>query len=273
MERRRTGPDHKRRQAKARRTSAADQARTALGATPEKRRLKKSPSEKSGPAAPSGGGGRDLAVSLKSARKRKLSSQLWLQRQLNDPYVARSKAEGYRSRAAYKLLELDEKFSLLEDGARVVDLGAAPGGWCQAALRKGARRVVGVDCLPVAPLAGAEILELDFLAAGAAESVKAALAGPADIVLSDMAASTTGHRATDHLRIVALAEAALDFAIDVLKPGGAFVCKVFQGGSEGQFLKRLKEHFAFVRHAKPKASRAESAEVYVVAGGFKGRPR
>jgi 23S rRNA (uridine2552-2'-O)-methyltransferase len=263
MERR---PARKKGSTKPKKRRATDQATTALGAAPEKRSLDRKALQAA--AAPSAGQ-REMTVALKTARSRKLSSQLWLQRQLNDPYVARSKSEGYRSRAAYKLIELDEKFSLLRPGARVVDLGAAPGGWCQVAAKKGAAKVVGIDYLPVAPVAGADILELDFLDAEAPARLQAALSGPADLVLSDMAAPTTGHRATDHLRVVALAEAALDFAISTLAPGGAFVCKVFQGGAEGSFLARLKENFAAVRHAKPKASRAESAEIYVVATGFK----
>lgn len=241
-----------------------DIATTALGEEPKKRSLKKAAPAKSG-------GQREMAVALKTAQGRKLSSQLWLQRQLNDPYVARAKAEGYRSRAAYKLIELDERFRLLSKGARIVDLGCAPGGWLQVAAKKGAGRIVGIDYLPTGPVAGVEILELDFLDDAAPARLKAALGGEADLVLSDMAAPTTGHKATDHLRVVALAEAALDFAIDVLAPGGSFVCKVFQGGTEGELLARLKANFAAVKHAKPKASRAESAEVYVVATGFKGR--
>ncbi|MEQ1929711.1 MAG: RlmE family RNA methyltransferase [Parvularculaceae bacterium] len=212
-----------------------------------------------------------MAVALKTAHKRKLSSQLWLQRQLNDPYVARSKADGYRSRAAYKLLELDEKFALLKPGVRIVDLGCAPGGWLQVAVQKKAAPVIGIDYLPTGAIAGADILELDFLDEQAPARMKDALGGPADLVLSDMAAPTTGHKATDHLRVISLAEAALDFAIDVLAPGGTFVCKVFQGGTEGALLAHLRANFTVVKHAKPKASRAESAEVYVVATGFKGR--
>ncbi|MEO1014336.1 MAG: RlmE family RNA methyltransferase [Pseudomonadota bacterium] len=211
-----------------------------------------------------------MRVNVVTGRYRKHSSTLWLDRQLNDPFVARAKAEGYRSRAAYKLIELDDKFGLLSRGAAVVDLGCAPGGWLQVAVQRGAGTVVGIDYLPTPAVAGAEILEMDFLDEAAPEKLKAALGGPADIVLSDMAAPTTGHRATDHLRVVALAETALDFALDVLKPGGAFVCKVFQGGAEGDLLTKLKQNFSSVRHAKPKASRAESSEKYVVATGFRG---
>jgi len=246
-----------------------DLARTALGEVPEKRGLKKAAATKAEPTKSTGQ--RDLAVNVKTAKYRKPSSTKWLMRQLNDPFVARAKADGYRSRAAYKLLELDEKFSLLKPGARVVDLGCAPGGWIQVAVKKvgPTGRVAGIDYLPMDSLAGATILELDFLDEGAPDALKAALAGPADLVLSDMAAPTTGHKATDHLRIVALAEAALDFAVDVLAPGGAFACKVFQGGAEGTLLTRLKQHFRTVKHAKPQASRQESAEMYVVALGFR----
>ncbi len=246
---------------RARRGRKTNLATTALGAEPEKRGLI-APARGKAPAE------RNLAVAVKTAKKRTPSSALWLERQLNDPYVARSKREGYRSRSAYKLIELDERFRLLKPGTRVVDLGCAPGGWLQVAAKKGAARIIGIDCLPTQGLAGAEILELDFLDPLAPARLKEAI-GEADLVLSDMAAPTTGHKATDHLRVVALAEAALDFAIDALAPGGSFVCKVFQGGTEGALLVRLKAHFSSVRHAKPKASRAESAEVYVVAQGFR----
>ena len=221
-------------------------------------------------------GGRRLKVRVKDKRKTQ-SSRKWLERQLNDPYVARAKREGYRSRAAYKLLELDDKFKLLKPGQRVVDLGAAPGGWSQIAARKvgsaeGRGRVVGIDLLPIEALAGAEFIELDFLAPDAPERLIERLGGPADIVLSDMAANATGHKKTDHLRIVGLAEAAADFARSVLAPGGAFVSKVLQGGTEGALLADLKRDFATVRHVKPAASRADSAELYVLATGFRGRP-
>lgn len=244
-----------------------DIAKTALGAEPEKRGLKTGPPKKK---AAQGGGAREMAVNVKTARKRSHSSTLWLHRQLNDPYVARAKAEGYRSRAAYKLQEINEKFSLIGKGAHVVDLGSAPGGWCQVAVEAGAERVVGIDYLGMDVVAGAEVLELDFLDNGAPEKLKELLGGAADVVLSDMAAPATGHKATDHLRIIALAEAALDFAEEVLAPGGSFVCKVFQGGAEGDLLARLKKNFAVVKHAKPKASRSDSAEMYVVATGFRG---
>ena len=207
---------------------------------------------------------------VKTARGRKLSSKLWLERQLNDPYVRRAKSEGYRSRAAFKLVELDDKFHILKPGMRVVDLGAAPGGWVQVALERGASQVVGVDLLEMEPITGAELMALDFTEVDAPGKVKAALGGPADVVLSDLAPWATGHKATDHLRIIALVERAAEFALETLKPGGAFVAKVFQGGAEGALLERLKHRFAKVRHAKPDASRAESAETYLVALGFKG---
>jgi 23S rRNA (uridine2552-2'-O)-methyltransferase len=215
---------------------------------------------------------RGKAVRVRTAKKRSSSSTQWLQRQLNDPYVAEAKRRGYRSRAAFKLEQLDDRFRFLKPGARVVDLGCAPGGWLQVACaRVGAKgALVGIDCLPTGPVPGAAILELDFLDPAAPERLKAALGGAADVVLSDMAAPTTGHAATDHLRIVALAEAAFAFAEEVLAPGGTFVAKVFQGGTEGVLLAALKRRFATVRHAKPAASRAQSAETYVVAQGFRG---
>ena len=221
------------------------------------------------------GAPRALKQRVKTARKRTVSSQQWLARQLNDPYVARAKAEGYRSRAAYKLLELDEKYGLLKRGQRIVDLGAAPGGWAQVAVRKvgsaeGQGRVVGIDLLPIEPLAGAEFLQLDFLDPAAPDRLLAALGGRADVVMSDMAANATGHKKTDHLRIMGLAEAAAEFARAVLAPGGAFLAKVLQGGTEGALLADLKRDFATVRHVKPAASRADSAELYVLATGFRG---
>ena len=213
---------------------------------------------------------------MKTARGRKASSQRWLERQLNDPYVARSKQEGYRSRAAYKLLELDERFDLLRKGRRVVDLGAAPGGWSQvAAARVGSSDeeplILAVDYLGMDALPGVAILEKDFLDADAPEAILRALGGrKADLVLSDMAAPTTGHKATDHLRIVALCEAAADFATTVLAPGGAFLAKVFRGGTENVLLARLKRDFAKVQHVKPPASRSDSPELYLLATGFRG---
>ncbi|HJZ16434.1 MAG TPA: RlmE family RNA methyltransferase [Stellaceae bacterium] len=217
-------------------------------------------------------GGRPLAVRVRSARRRKPSSTEWLNRQLNDPYVAEAHRLGYRSRAAFKLIQLDERFHLLKPGMRVVDLGCAPGGWTQIAARRlGAQgRVIGVDLSATEPIEGAALLTGDFRDADIAEHVHELLGGPADLVLSDMAAPATGHAATDHLRIVALAEEAFAFAESILKPGGAFVAKVFQGGAEGSLLAALKRAFAEVRHAKPAASRAESAETYVVARGFRG---
>ena len=228
------------------------------------------------------GGGRrsarDLKVRVKSSKGRKIGSTLWLQRQLNDPYVARARAEGYRSRAAYKLKELDERYQLLRRGMRVVDLGAAPGGWSQVAAATTDSTdadplVVGIDYLAMDPIPGVVLLQQDFTEESAPAALIAALGGhKADLVLSDMAAPTTGHKATDHLRIVHLVEIAADFAIAVLAPGGTFVAKVLQGGTEHELLAMLKRHFATTLHAKPKASRAESAETYLVARGFKGDP-
>ena len=220
-------------------------------------------------------GGRQATVRVKTKAKRSTSSARWLERHLNDPYVHEATKRGYRSRAAFKLLQLDEKFRLLSPGKRVVDLGAAPGGWTQIAVdkvrtSKDGWTVVGLDILPMDPVPGAIVMQADFLEEEAAVRLKEALGGPADIVLSDMAAPTTGHQATDHLRIMALAEAAYDFAEEVLAPGGAFVAKLFQGGAEKSLLERLKRDFTAVRHAKPPASRAESSETYVVATGFRG---
>ena len=219
-----------------------------------------------------GSGTRPLAVRVKRARRRKPSSTEWLARQLNDPYVADAHRLGYRSRAAFKLIQLDERFHLLAPGGRIVDLGCAPGGWTQiAAARAGAAgRVVGLDLNPTDPIPGATVLTGDFRDPETAARIREALGGPADLVLSDMAAPATGHAATDHLRIVALAEEAFAFAETILKPGGAFVAKVFQGGATGDLLVALKRAFAELRHAKPAASRAESAETYVVAKGFRG---
>jgi 23S rRNA (uridine2552-2'-O)-methyltransferase len=219
-----------------------------------------------------GSGGRDLKVRVRTGKGRTLASKLWLERQLNDPYVARARREGFRSRAAYKLMEIDDKARILKSGAHVVDLGAAPGGWSQvAAARVGAGRgrVVAIDLLDMPPLPGVDFLHLDFLDADAPEKLKAMAGGPVDVVLSDMAANATGHRKTDHLRIVALAEAAAMFAREVLKPGGAFLAKVLQGGTEGALLADLKRDFAVVKHVKPAASRSDSAELYVLATGFR----
>jgi 23S rRNA (uridine2552-2'-O)-methyltransferase len=211
-----------------------------------------------------------MAVRVKG-RGRSVSSKEWLERQLSDPYVHKAKRQGYRSRAAYKLIELDDRFHLLRPGMRVVDLGAAPGGWTQVAVaRAKGGRIVAMDVTEMRPVPGAVQLTMDFRAPEAEAALLAALEGPADVVLSDMAAPTTGHAATDHLRIVALAEAAFEFARRALKPGGAFVAKVYQGGATGKLLAALKRDFASVRHAKPPASRPESPEVYVVAQGFRG---
>ena len=215
------------------------------------------------------GGRRSLNVRLRTASGRSAASQRWLERQLNDPYVAAAKAQGWRSRAAFKLIELDDRYHLIRKGTRIVDLGAAPGGWSQVAVLRGAGRVLGLDLLPVEPVSGATFLVGDFNDADMPARLQALLGGPADLVLSDMAPNTTGHGATDHVRIVALADLALDFACQVLAPGGAFVAKVFQGGAERELLDPLKRRFAVVRHAKPAASRKESSELYVVATGFR----
>jgi 23S rRNA (uridine2552-2'-O)-methyltransferase len=211
---------------------------------------------------------------VKTAKRRSLSSARWLERQLNDPYVAEAKKRGFRSRAAFKLLQLDDKHHFLTSGARVVDLGAAPGGWTQVAIERCGRqgrpgRVVGIDLLDMDPIAGATLITGDFLAEEALARLKEALGGPADVVLSDMAAPATGHAKTDHLRVMALVEAALEFAEEVLAPGGHFVAKVLQGGTERELLARLKQRFAKVRHVKPAASRSDSAEMYLVASGFR----
>jgi 23S rRNA (uridine2552-2'-O)-methyltransferase len=212
-----------------------------------------------------------LKIRVKDKRK-SVSSRRWLERQLNDPYVARAKREGYRSRAAFKLAEIDDRHHLLKPGGRVVDLGAAPGGWSQVAQKRvGSRgRVVAIDILAMDAIAGVEIAELDFLDPDAPDRLKAMLGGPADAVLSDIAANATGHRSTDHLKIMALVEAAAEFARGVLKPGGSFLAKVIQGGTEGALLAALKRDFASVKHVKPAASRTDSAELYVLATGFRG---
>jgi 23S rRNA (uridine2552-2'-O)-methyltransferase len=210
------------------------------------------------------------AVRLKRARKLSTSSQRWLNRQLNDPYVAAAKSAGYRSRAAFKMIELDDKYQLIGKDARVVDLGAAPGGWSQVALQRGAAKVIGIDLLPIIPVDGAEFIQGDFMAEGMDVQLTEMLGGKADLVLSDMAPNTTGHVATDHIRIMALAETALAFACEILTPGGAFVAKLFQGGAERDMLNTLKLQFRTVRHAKPPASRKDSKEMYVVATGFRG---
>lgn len=216
------------------------------------------------------------AVRVKTAARRTASSTQWLARQLNDPYVAEAKRLGYRSRAAFKLLQLDDRFRFLKPGARVIDLGSAPGGWAQVAAARvkaeaGRGRVVGIDLLPTDPIPGAHLLTLDFLDPAAPEQLRQALGGPADVVLSDMAQPTTGHAATDHIRVMGLAEAAHAFARDVLATGGTLIAKLFQGGAERALLDALKRDFTTVRHAKPPASRTDSAEMYVVAQGFRGR--
>src|SRR5258708_25910547 len=219
---------------------------------------------------------RPLKVKVKGGKGRTLSSKLWLDRQLNDPYVARARREGFRSRAAYKLIEIDDKQSLLRRGASVVDLGAAPGGWSQVVAKRvgaaeGRGRVVAIDVLDMMPIAGVQFVQRDFLDVAAPDAIKALLGGPADLVLSDMAANATGHRATDHIKIMALAEAAAELAHDVLKPGGGFLCKVLQGGTEATLLAQLQRNFASVQHVKPAASRADSAELYLRARGFRAR--
>jgi len=221
-------------------------------------------------------GEKDLKVRVKTSKGRKIGSTLWLQRQLNDPYVARARVEGYRSRAAYKIKELDERFKLFRPGQRIVDLGAAPGGWSQVAAKilgstDAHPLIVGIDYIDMDPIPGVILLKKDFTDEDAPRLLLDALGGKkVDLVLSDMAAPTTGHKPTDHLRIVHLVEIAADFAIKVLAPGGTFIAKVFQGGTEHELLAILKRHFATTLHAKPKASRAESAETYLVARGFKG---
>lgn len=216
------------------------------------------------------GGG--LHTRVKTARKRSAQSTRWLERQLNDPYVRRAKAEGYRSRAAYKLIELDERFGFLKGAKRIVDLGIAPGGWSQVVRRKVPKAAVaGIDLLPVDPIDGVAILQMDFMADAAPAALMEALGGAPDLVLSDMAANTVGHAQTDALRTMALVETGLAFAVDVLVPGGAYVAKVFAGGADAQLVAEMKRNFATVKHAKPPASRKGSSEWYVVAQGFKGR--
>ncbi len=228
----------------------------------------------------SGRGQRDLRTRVKTARGRKMSSTRWLDRQLNDPYVKRARAEGYRGRAAFKILELDDKYGFLTPGARVVDLGCAPGGWCQVAvprinalgdrLDKPRGRIIGIDLQQVEPIPGAELHVLDFLEEGADARVKSWLGGKADVVMSDMAAAASGHKQTDHLRIIALCQAAAEFAFEVLEQGGTFVAKVLAGGAEGELQRILKQKFEKVANVKPPASRADSSEKFVVATGFRG---
>lgn len=229
-------------------------------------------------ASKGGRGMRELKVRVRSGKNRSLSSKLWLERQLNDPYVARARREGFRSRAAYKLMEIDDKYRLLRPGARVVDLGAAPGGWSQVAAKRvgaeeGKGKVVAIDLLAMPPVPGVTFEQIDFLDEAAPARLTSMLGGQADIVLSDMAANATGHRRTDHLKIVALVEAAADFARTVLRPGGAFLAKVIQGGTEAALLASLKRDFTAVRHVKPAASRSDSAELYVLASGYRPQNR
>ena len=217
-------------------------------------------------------GDRGLRQRVRTAKGRRVSSTRWLERQLNDPYVRRARAEGYRSRAAYKLIELDEKFGLLKGVKGVVDLGIAPGGWSQVVRKKApAARVAGIDFLPTDPIDGVAILQMDFMDEDAPAKLREALAGDADLVLSDMAANTVGHPQTDHLRTMGLVEAGMEFAVEVLKPGGAYVAKVLAGGADNNLVAELKRHFTTVKHAKPPASRKDSSEWYVIAQGFKGR--
>ena len=236
------------------------------GSTPDgPKRSRKTPKEDKNNAT------RMLTHKVKTARGRKISSKLWIERQINDPYVKEAKIKGYRSRAAFKLEELDDKFDLIHKNSLIVDLGCAPGGWVQIALKRGARHVVGIDILPVEVVAGADLIEMDFMDDKAPDAIKALLGGAPDLVMSDLAHNTTGHRQTDHLKTVALVEVAAEFAMDVLRPGGAFITKVFQGGAEGHLLNSLKHNFKTVKHAKPKSSRSGSPEMYLVAQGFKAK--
>jgi 23S rRNA (uridine2552-2'-O)-methyltransferase len=223
-----------------------------------------------------GGAPRALKVRVKTSKRRKQSSNLWLERQLNDPYVARAKREGYRSRAAFKLIEIDDKARFLKKGARVIDLGAAPGGWSQVAAKRVVApqkgRVAAIDILPLDSLTGVEFMQIDFLRVDAPEELKDMLGGLADVVLSDMAANATGHAKTDHLKIMALVEAAAEFAREVLAPGGTFLAKVLQGGTEAALLAALKRDFKTVKHVKPAASRSDSAELYLLATGYRRSP-
>jgi 23S rRNA (uridine2552-2'-O)-methyltransferase len=222
---------------------------------------------------PSGGSdeGRATPARLKTAWKRTPSQQAWLERQINDPFAAKARAHGYRSRAAFKLTEIDDRFHFLKPGMRVIDLGVAPGGWTQVAIERGVTNIAGVDLLPVEPLPPAHLIQMDFTDPACGPQLITLIGGAPDLVMSDMAPNTVGHRRTDHLRIVGLIEIAVGFAIEVLKPGGAFVAKAFQGGETAEVIGQLKRHFADVRNVKPKASRADSSELYLVATGFKGR--
>lgn len=229
-------------------------------------------SGKGGAKGTSGRGERALKVRVKTAKGRRLSSTRWLERQLNDPYVQRAKAEGYRSRAAFKLVEMDDKYHFLERGATVIDLGAAPGGWCQVAKKRVGPEgiVIGIDFQEVEPIPGVELVCMDFMDDEAPDVLKRMANGPVDVVMSDMAAFASGHKQTDHLRIMGLCETALYFAVEVLKPNGAFFCKILQGGADQDLLEMLKKNFKTVKHVKPAASRADSSEMYLVAQGFKG---
>lgn len=214
--------------------------------------------------------GREPTKKIKNAKSRKVSSANWLSRHINDPYVQRAQRDGYRSRAAYKLIEIDEKYKFIKDGMIAVDLGAAPGGWCQVLQQKKCKKIVAIDLLEISPMAGIDFVQLDFMTDEAPQKLMDAAGGKVDLVLSDMAHNTTGHSRTDHLKIIALVEAAYDFARDILKPNGVFLAKVFQGGSESTLLQQIKKDFVTVRHVKPAASRAESAETYLLATGFRG---
>ena len=229
---------------------------------PPRKRLVKAPTR-------GGGAGRGESVKVKTAKRRTMSSNAWLSRQLNDPFVVAAKTQGYRARAAFKLTEIDDRFHLIRPGSRIIDLGCAPGGWLQVAERRRAGSVVGVDLLPVDPVPGTHILQMDFTDPTCGPRLLELLGGPPDIVLSDMAPNTVGHRTTDHLRIAGLIEMAIDFAIASLRPGGSFVAKAFQGAETDQILARLRLHFTKVRFIKPKASRQESSETFLVATGFK----
>lgn len=221
-----------------------------------------------------GRGARELTVRVKTAKYRKISSTRWLQRQLNDPYVVAARREGYRSRAAYKILEIDEAHKIFKPGDRIVDLGSTPGGWAQVAAQRvdspARGKVLSIDINEMEPIVGVDFIHLDFLKNDAPDIIKAAIGGPIDVVLSDMAAPATGHKQTDHIKIMALCEVALELAYDILTPGGHFCAKVLQGGTENQLLQRMKKQFEMVKHVKPKASRSDSAETYVLAKGFRG---
>ncbi len=241
-----------------------DEPSDAFGKDAPRKRMVKAPTR-------GGDSGRGESVKVKTSKRRTLSSNSWLARQLNDPFVVLAKAQGYRARAAFKLTEIDDRFGLLRRGVRVVDLGCAPGGWLQVAIKRGVTDIAGVDLLAVDPAPPAHILQMDFTDPACGPMLLELLGGPPDLILSDMAPNTTGHRETDHLRIVGLIDAAIDFTLDSLKPGGAFVAKAFQGGGADEVLSRLREHFAKVQHVKPKASRQDSSELFFVATGFKGR--